>query len=63
MGKKISVKIPKFKNISELCLFFVNEDANYIKINSIRFYGSLGEVNIDFGEMKKNPVTWGRGKC
>ena len=57
LGKKISVKIPKFKNISELCLFFVNEDANYIKINSIRFYGSLGEVNIDFGELKKNPVT------
>jgi len=63
LGKKISVKIPKFKNVSELCLFFINEELDYIKINSIRFYGSLGEVNIDFGEMKKNPVTWGRGKC
>ena len=57
LGKKISVKIPKFKNVSELCLFFINEEADYIKINGIRFYGSLGEVNIDFGEMKKNPVT------
>ena len=57
LGKKISVKIPKFKNVSELCLFFINEELDYIKINSIRFYGSLGEVNIDFGEMKKNPVT------
>ena len=56
-GKKLSVKIPKFRNVSELSLFFTNEEAEYIQINSIRFYGSLGEVNIDFGEMKKNPVT------
>jgi len=37
-------------------LFFNNNDGSQIEINSIKFYGSGGSNNIDFAEMKKNPV-------
>ena len=71
-GKAMRVNIPRFKNINVMTvsffyfeiilyfniqLFFYNDDASQIQINSIKFYGTGGANNIDFGELKKNPVT------
>ena len=43
-------------------LFFYNDDASQIQVNSIKFYGTGGTNIIDFNELKKNPVTWGSNK-
>ena len=40
-------------------MFFYNNDASQIQVNSIKFYGTGGVSNIDVGELKKNQVTWG----
>ena len=37
-------------------MFFLNNDASEIEINSIIFYGSGGFNNIDLSELKKNPI-------
>jgi len=42
-------------------MFFYNNDASEIEIDSIKFYGNAGANNIDFEELKKNPVRWGSG--
>ena len=57
MGKLMRVNIPRFRNVNLMTLFFYNNDAEKIQINSIKLYGEGGKTNIDFGEMKKNPVT------
>ena len=53
INKKIKVNIPKWKNISELTLYFENEEADQLNIKSINFYGSPGNPNINIGELKK----------
>lgn len=55
-GKNIKLNVPRFRNVSELCLFFQNEEAEQIQVNNIRFLGSKGSGKVDFGEMKKNPA-------
>ena len=69
LGKPIRVNIPRFKNVSIMTvsiiyiksiyiqLFFYSNDASQIQLNSIKFFGNGGTANIDFGELKKNPVT------
>ena len=57
LGKLMRVNIPRFRNVNLMTLFFYNNDAEKIQINSIKLYGEGGKTNIDFGEMKKNPVT------
>ena len=52
-GKKIKLNIPKWRNISELCLYFQNEEANYLEIKSIQCFGTMGGLNVNIGEMKK----------
>ena len=37
-------------------MFFYNNDASEIEIDSIKFYGNAGANNIDFEKKKKNPV-------
>ncbi len=56
LSKQLSVRIPKFRNLSEISLYFQNEEADQIQINNIQFFGNKGTANVDFGEMKKNPV-------
>lgn len=53
INKKIKVNIPKWKNVSELTLYFENEEAEQLNIKTINFYGSPGNPNINIGEMKK----------
>ncbi len=54
MNKPIKVNIPKWKNVSELTLYFENEEADHLEIRQILFFGSAGSQNINIGEMKKN---------
>jgi thioredoxin 1 len=54
INKKIKVNIPKWKNVSELTLYFENEEADYLNIKQIQFFGSSGSHNINIGEMKKS---------
>lgn len=56
VGKKLNVKLAKFRNISDISLFFNKEDGKVIQVNNIQFYGVSNEKNVDFGEMKKNPA-------
>ena len=54
INKKIKVNVPKWKNVSELTLYFENEEADYLDIKQIQFFGSAGSQNINIGEMKKS---------
>ena len=47
------MKFPKWKNVSELTIYFENEEADYLDIKQIQFFGSAGSQNINIGEMKK----------
>lgn len=53
MNKKIKVNIPKWKGVSELTLYFENEEADHLEIRIIEFYGSPGNSNVNIGELKK----------
>jgi thioredoxin len=53
MNKPIKVNIPKWKNVSELTIYFENEEADYLEIRQILFFGSAGSQNVNIGEMKK----------
>ena len=53
LGNKIGLNISKFRKISELVLYFTREDAEYIQLNSIQFYGTPGEELFDVNKMKK----------
>jgi thioredoxin 1 len=54
MNKKIKVNIPKWKGVSELTLYFENEEADHLEIRLIEFYGSPGNSNVNIGELKKS---------
>ena len=54
MNKKIKVNIPKWKGVSELTLYFENEEADHLEIRVIEFYGSPGNSNVNIGELKKS---------
>ena len=53
INKQIKVNVPKWKNVSELTIYFENEEADYLDIKQIQFFGSSGSQNINIGEMKK----------
>ena len=53
INKIIKVNIPKWKNVSELCLYFENEEAEQLIIKTVHFFGNPGNPNINIGEMKK----------
>ena len=53
LGNKIGLNISKFRKISELVLYFTREDAEYIQLNSIQFYGTPGEELFNVEKMKK----------
>ena len=53
-GIKILLNAPKFRKISELVLYFTREDAEFIQLDSLQFYGSIGDELINFGELKKH---------
>ena len=54
INKQIKVNVPKWKNVSELTLYFENEEADYLNIKQIQFFGSSGSQNINIGEMKRS---------
>ena len=54
MNKKIKVNIPKWKGVSELTLYFENEEADHLEIRVIEFYGFPGNSNVNIGELKKS---------
>lgn len=54
INKQIKVNIPKWKSVSELTLYFENEEADHLEIKSIEFYGSAGSHNVNIGELKKS---------
>ena len=54
INKNIKVNIPKWKNVSELTLYFENEEADQLNIKTIHFLGSPGNPNVNIGEMKKS---------
>ena len=54
INKQIKVNVPKWKNVSELTIYFENEEADYLDIKQIQFFGSAGSQNINIGEMKKS---------
>ncbi len=54
INKQIKLNIPKWKNVSELTLYFENEEADYLNIKQIQFFGSAGSQNVNIGEMKKS---------
>ena len=53
LGNKIGLNIAKFRKISELVLYFSREDAEFIQLNSIQFYGTPGEGLFNIDKMKK----------
>ena len=53
LGNKIGLNVSKFRKISELVLYFTREEAEYIQLNSIQFYGTPGEVLFNIDKMKK----------
>ena len=53
MRSKIGLNISKFRKISELVLYFVREDAEFIQLNSIQFYGTPGDELFNVEQMKK----------
>ena len=52
-GSKISINVPKFRKTFELVMYFTREDAEYIQLDSIQFYGSPGEGLMNIEELKK----------
>ena len=53
LGNKIGLNISKFRKVSELVLYFNKEDADFIQLNSIQFYGTPGEGLFNIDKMKK----------
>ena len=53
MNKPIKVYIPKWRSVSELTIYFENEEADYLEIKSIQFMGTPGNRDMNIGEMKK----------
>ena len=53
MNKKIKVNIPKWRNVSELTIYFENEEADQLNIKTVSFYGTSGMSSVNIGEMKK----------
>ena len=56
-GKEIPVKIAKFTNVDNISFYFKSDTANFIQINNIKIFGCPKGGNINFSEMKKNPVS------
>jgi thioredoxin 1 len=54
INKKIKLNIPKWRNISELTFYFENEEADYLELNGIEFYGTSGGAKLNIGEAKKS---------
>lgn len=54
MNKQIKLNIPKWKNVSELTLYFENQEADHLDIKQILFFGFGGSQNVNIGEMKKS---------
>lgn len=54
MNKQIKLNIPKWKNVSELTLYFENEEADQLNIKQILFFGTAGNPYLNVGEMKKS---------
>ena len=52
-GVKISINAPKFRKISQLILYFTKEDSEFIQLDSLQFYGTIGEGLMNIGELKK----------
>ena len=52
-GTKISLNVPKFRKLNDLIMYFTREDAEFIQINSLQFYGTVGERMMNFTELKK----------
>ena len=50
---KISLNAPKFRKLSELILYFTKEETEFIQLDSIQFYGTIGDELLNFGELKK----------
>ena len=50
---KISLNAAKFRKLSELVLYFTKEESEFIQLDSIQFYGTLGDELLNFGELKK----------
>lgn len=57
LKRQIKLNVPKFKNISSFSLYFKSEESDIIQVNHIKIFGNLGEKNVDFEELKKNPVS------
>ena len=53
LGSKINLNVNKFRKISELVLYFVKEDAEFIQLNSIQLYGVPGDELLNIGKIKK----------
>lgn len=54
IDKQIKVNIPKWKNVSELTIYFENEEADQLIIKQIKFFGSQGNLSVNIGEAKKS---------
>ena len=54
INHQLKVNIPKWKGVSELSLYFENEEADYLEIKSIQFFGSSGYHDVNIGELKKS---------
>ena len=53
IGHQMKVNIPKWKNVSELTIYFENEEAEQLEIRQVLIYGSGGSGSINIGDMKK----------
>lgn len=54
INEPIKVNIPKWKNVSELTIYFENDEADNLELKKINFYGTPGSQNINIGDMKKS---------
>ena len=54
INKQMKVNIPKWRNVTELTLYFENEEADYLEIKGIEFYGTAGSFDMNVGELKKS---------
>ena len=54
INKQMKVNIPKWRNVTELTLYFENEEADYLEIKGIEFYGTAGSFDMNIGELKKS---------
>ena len=54
INKQVKVNVPRWKNVSELTMYFENEEADQLDIKQIKFIGTSGDQNINIGEMKKS---------